>query len=61
MTDDISPEISSGNHLKFSDNKNAARKVSSEESDEEEKNEDDEEDEDDDDYDVYDEDADQKK
>lgn len=58
LTDDISPGISSGNHLKFSGNKNAARKAGGEEWDEEE---DDEEDEDDDVYDVYDEDADQEE
>lgn len=58
LTDDISPGISSGNHLKFSGNRNAARKAGGEEWDEEE---DDEEDEDDDVYDVYDEDADQEE
>ena len=57
LTDDISPGISSGNHLKFSGNKNAASKAGGEESDEEEEDED----EDDDDDDVYDEDADQEE
>ncbi|MCJ1394879.1 hypothetical protein MMC18_007759 [Xylographa bjoerkii] len=58
LTDDISPGITSGNHLKFSGNKNAARKAGDDEWDEEEDNE---EDEDDDVYDVYDEDADQEE
>ena len=61
LTDDVSPGFSSGNQLKFSGDKNVARKEGGEESDEDEEDEDVEEDEDDDDYDVYDEDADQEE
>lgn len=71
LTDDISPGISSGNHLKFSGSKNAAEKAGDEEREEEEDDEedkdqgnDDEEDGDDDSYDFYeihDEDADQEE
>ena len=62
LTDDISPGITSGNHLKFSGDKNGAGKADGEKLDEEEVDEDDEEDDDDDDdYDAYDEVSDQEE